>query len=206
MRIAFEEMRIMGIIKTIGYIIAAIILIPLALACVAAFVFGIDEGFENTDAPTKPTMVETPTVIEQTAKTASQILPRCTEIGDGVGWTVNYKINDITGTSEGHYYKDDRTVIINVTISDDKNAAMVLYYDLYKQLGRDEYSPMEYAGRPVGDQSILRIYECPAGYGYNCIESGDGVFITNNIVVTVTVEDYHVTARDVSRYGGQMDI
>lgn len=193
----------MGILKTIGYIIAAIILIPIACVIISAFVLGIGE--ESTPTPTEQSGISPTNTITRT-RTASQILPRCTEIGDGSGWSANYKINDANGVSEGHYYKDDRTVIINVTVLDDKKAAMVLYYNLYEQLGRDEYLPMEYAGKPVGDQSILRIYECPAGYGYNCIESGEGVFITNNVVVTVTVEDYHVTARDVGRYAGQIDI
>ena len=159
---------------------------------------------EVTATPTTtPTPAPTPDLI---TRKASEMLPSCTEIGDGTGWAVNYQIDDTNGTAEGNYYKDDRCVNINISVMADKNEAMIIYYDLHNQWGYDEYSPLEYGGDKVGELSMLRIYNCPREYGRNCIESGDGCFTTNNVVVIVSVEDYHVTPRDVGRYAGQIDI
>ena len=44
----------MGILKTIGYVLAALILIPIVCAVIGAFVFGMGEGVDN-QAPTKST-------------------------------------------------------------------------------------------------------------------------------------------------------
>ena len=195
------------LIKIVKWIFYSAIVV-FALMMIAAFMIGTEKGLEETEKGFDNSVSPIPESISTPAipKIASQILPKCTEIGNGVGWTANYKINDARGTSEGHYYKDDRCVIINVSIMADKNGVMIRYYDLHEQWDRDEYSPLEYAGRSVGEMSMLRIYKCPSGYGYNCIESGNGCFVTDNIIVTVLVEDYHVTARDVGRYAGQIDI
>lgn len=44
-----KEMNNMGIAKTIGYILAAIIVIPIVCGMVGAFIFGMGEGIENID-------------------------------------------------------------------------------------------------------------------------------------------------------------
>jgi len=177
-------------------------IVAFALMMVIAFMIGT--GDDSVPTTSEPVYVPEPTISTQRA--ASQILPRCVEIGDGTGWTANYEIDDANNTAEGHYYKDDRVVIINVSVMEDRNEALIRYYDLHEQWGRDEYSPLEYSSHLVGEMSMLRIYECPSGYGHNCIETGNGCFVTGNIIITVEVEDYSVTARDVGRYAGQIDI
>lgn len=195
----------MGIIKTIGYIIAAIILIPLALACVAAFAFGVDEGFENTDVPTTDDISTETRNFYPHSCYAEAYIPSITEIGDGRDWYMTDKETEVEGlVCQASYTKDEhRIVTISVSVCPTIDGAKVIYDEFLESAPYVECPTMG-----VCDQSHQYVKEIPGEYGMDK-EVGTGIIRDGNIIVIFKVyEDnmfFGLNSYDMERYAKNIE-
>lgn len=185
-------------IRKIATIITVVLVSAIIGSVIFVWIFTSDNGINVS--PTTPVTVTTHTTStpESTApKNVGDMLLNCTEIGNGEGWTISKRnIDNINGTAHASYHKDNRYIDITVEILENEATARKLYYKYHERNGYIEYSPLEFAGKTVGELSLV------------CIQGafGDGYFTTDNIVVSVIIVDQgYLSARDVSKYARQVE-
>jgi len=140
-----------------------------------------------------PTSVPTPEDM-RVYKDARVLLPTQTEIGNGDGWSYTKKIYTHSNASAS-YVKDNRVVRIHIEILDNKDEAKEVFNNEFIRRRCDGYPSME-----AGDMSL---YEKLTSSLNPDIQRG--MFIKDNVVVIISVNDYWLKPRDIRRYANDVE-
>ena len=152
------------------------------------------EVFTPTPNPTTiPTAIPTPRDL-RTYKDARILLPTQTEIGNGVGWSYS-KTTYTASESAAKYYKDNRHVHIHIYIMDSTDNAVATLNDKFIKWGMDGYPSLK-----TGDDSLYRTAQAN-----DLSDWYSGIFIKDNVIVTIDVYDYFLRDDDIKRYARNVE-